>query len=89
MAADENAQYEQHDTPAERDAVQPTMEKIVPRAELCSVIEPRYPKGGSGGAPVGGRMLRMYSYFGSMGQPRRRGRRGRALLDSRRSITTR
>jgi len=38
-----------------------TMEKIVPWAALCSVIEPHYPKAGNGRPPVGlQRMLRMY-----------------------------
>jgi IS5 family transposase len=38
-----------------------TMEKIVPWPELCSVIEPHYPKAGNGRPPVGlERMLRMY-----------------------------
>jgi transposase, IS5 family len=37
------------------------MEQIVPWAELCSVIEPHYPKPGNGRPPVGlERMLRMY-----------------------------
>jgi len=37
------------------------MEKIVPWAALCSVIEPHYPKAGNGRPPVGlQRMLRMY-----------------------------
>jgi IS5 family transposase len=38
-----------------------TMEQIVPWQELCSVIEPHYPKAGNGRPPVGlERMLRMY-----------------------------
>jgi len=37
------------------------METLVPWAEFCAVIEPRYPKAGDGRRPVGlERMLRMY-----------------------------
>lgn len=61
MAADENAQYEQYRRPTKRDAFLATMERIVPWADLCSVIEPHYPKAGNGRPPVGlERMLRMY-----------------------------
>src|SRR5437762_3146133 len=61
MAADQNAQYEQYRRPTKRDAFLATMEQIVPWAELCSVIEPHYPKAGNGRPPVGlERMLRMY-----------------------------
>lgn len=47
MAADENAQYEQYRRPTKRDVFLATMEQIVPWAELCSVIEPHYPKAGN------------------------------------------
>ncbi len=61
MAADENAQYEKYRKPTRRDAFLTTMEQIVPWAQLCSVIEPHYPKAGNGRPPVGlERMLRMY-----------------------------
>jgi IS5 family transposase len=61
MAADDNAQYEQYRRPTKRDNFLATMEQIVPWAELCSVIEPHYPKAGNGRPPVGlHRMLRMY-----------------------------
>lgn len=37
------------------------MDKLVPWAELCAVIEPFYPKAGNGRPPIGlGRILRMY-----------------------------
>src|SRR3989442_15551319 len=37
------------------------MEKVVPWAKLCALIEPHYPKAGNGRPPVGGeRMLRIY-----------------------------
>jgi IS5 family transposase len=37
------------------------MEQIIPWSDLCSVIEPHYPKAGNGRPPVGlERMLRMY-----------------------------
>jgi len=61
VAADESAQFEQYRRPTKRDVFLDTMEKIVPWAELCSVIEPHYPKAGNGRPPVGlERMLRMY-----------------------------
>lgn len=61
VAADQNAQYEQHRRPTKRDVFLATMEQIVPWAALCEVIEPHYPKPGNGRPPVGlERMLRMY-----------------------------
>ena len=61
VAADENTQFEQYRRPTKRDVFLDTMEKIVPWADLCSVIEPHYPKAGNGRPPVGlERMLRMY-----------------------------
>jgi transposase, IS5 family len=61
MAADQNVEYEQYRRPTKRDMFLATMERIVPWAELCSVIEPHYPKAGNGRPPVGlERMLRMY-----------------------------
>jgi IS5 family transposase len=61
MAADQNAAYEQYRKPTRRDLFLATMERIVPWAELCAVIEPYYPKAGNGRPPVGlQRMLRMY-----------------------------
>jgi len=60
-AADQNAAYERYRRPTKRDVFLATMEQIVPWAELCSVIEPHYPKPGNGRPPVGlERMLRMY-----------------------------
>ena len=54
-------QFEQYRRPTKRDAFLATMEQIVPWRELCSVIEPHYPKAGNGRPPVGlERMLRMY-----------------------------
>jgi IS5 family transposase len=61
VAADENAGFEQYRRPTKRDVFLATMEKVVPWADLCSVIEPHYPKAGNGRPPVGlERMLRMY-----------------------------
>jgi IS5 family transposase len=61
MAVDQNAEYEQYRRPTKRDVFLATMEQIIPWAELCSVIEPHYPKAGNGRPPVGlERMLRMY-----------------------------
>jgi IS5 family transposase len=61
VAADQNAQYEQYRRPTKRDVFLATMERVVPWAALCEVIEPHYPKPGNGRPPVGlERMLRMY-----------------------------
>ena len=61
MAVDQNAEYERYRRPTKRDAFLSTMEQIVPWEQLCSVIEPYYPKAGNGRPPVGlERMLRMY-----------------------------
>ena len=61
MAADQNASYEKYRRPTRRDSFLATMEQIVPWEQLCSVIEPWYPKAGNGRPPVGlQRMLRMY-----------------------------
>jgi IS5 family transposase len=61
MAADQNAPYEQYRKPTKRDVFLATMERIVPWAALCAVVEPHYPKAGNGRPPVGlERMLRMY-----------------------------
>jgi IS5 family transposase len=61
MAADQNAQFEKYRRPTRRDEFLATMERIVPWAALCEVVEPHYPKAGNGRPPVGlERMMRMY-----------------------------
>ena len=61
VAADQNASYEKYRKPTRRDVFLATMERIVPWAALCGVIEPHYPKAGNGRPPIGlERMLRMY-----------------------------
>jgi IS5 family transposase len=61
MAADHNSVFEKYRRPTRRDEFLSTMERIVPWAELCAVIEPYYPKAGNGRPPIGlERMLRMY-----------------------------
>jgi|TARA_B110001454_G_scaffold79648_1_gene76967 IS5 family transposase len=61
MAADQGDGYEQYRKLTKRDTFLATMEQIVPWQELCSVIEPHYPKAGNGRPPIGlERMLRMY-----------------------------
>lgn len=61
MAADQGEGFEQYRRPTKRDAFLATMDEIVPWRELCSVIEPHYPKVGNGRPPIGlERMLRMY-----------------------------
>jgi IS5 family transposase len=60
-AGDQNTEFDQYRRPTKRDMFLATMEKVVPWAELCNVIEPHYPKAGNGRPPVGlERMLRMY-----------------------------
>ena len=61
MAADQNTEFERFRRPTRRDQFLAAMERLVPWAELCEVIEPHYPKAGNGRPPVGlERMLRMY-----------------------------
>ena len=61
MAADQGDGFEQYRRRTKRDAFLAVMDEIVPWQELCSVIEPQYPKAGNGRPPVGlQRMLRMY-----------------------------
>ena len=61
MAADQGDGFEQYRRPTKRDTFLATMDEVVPWQELCSVIEPHYPKAGNGRPPVGlQRMLRMY-----------------------------
>ncbi|MDR7097607.1 hypothetical protein J2X09_005383 [Hydrogenophaga laconesensis] len=74
MAADQGDGYEQYRKLTKRDTFLATMEQIVPWQELCSVIEPHYPKAGNGRPPIGlERMLRMYfAYFGECDRSFRR-----------------
>ena len=61
VAADQGAGYEQHRKPTRRDEFLATMNKIVPWAELCAVVESHYLKAGNGRAPIGlVRMLRIH-----------------------------
>lgn len=61
LAADLNSAFEQYRRPTKHDVFLATMEQVVPRTELCAVIEPFYPKAGNGRPPIGlERMLRMY-----------------------------
>ena len=61
VAADQNAGFERFRRPTRRDQFLATMERLVPWAALCELIEPHYPKPGNGRPPVGlQRMLRMY-----------------------------
>ena len=53
MAAHHETGFEQHRRPTRRDEFLDTMNRIVPRAELCAVIEPHYPKRGNGRPPIG------------------------------------
>lgn len=58
MAADKG--FEQYRRPTKRDVFLRTMDQIVPWQELCSVVEPYYPKGEGGRPPIGlERMMRM------------------------------
>jgi len=61
MATDAGDGFEQYRRPTKRDIFLATMEQIVPWQDLCSVVEPHYPKAGGGRPPIGlERMLRMY-----------------------------
>ena len=61
MAADHNVYFEKFRKPTRRDKFLATMDKLVPWAALCSVIEPHDPKAGKGRPAIGlERMLRLY-----------------------------
>ena len=61
MAADQSESFERFRRPTRRDEFLERMDRIVPRDELYSVIEPHYPKAGNGRPPVGlARTPRMY-----------------------------
>ena len=60
-ASDQGAGFEQHRRPTRREEFLDTMNRIVPWADLCAVIEPYYPKRGNGRPPIGlERMLRIH-----------------------------
>jgi IS5 family transposase len=53
--------FEKHARPTRKAEFLAEMERLMPWAELCALIEPHYPKAGNGRPPVGlERMLRMY-----------------------------
>jgi len=53
--------FERYGKPTRRAAFLAEMDRVVPWAELCALIEPYYPKPGNGRPPVGvERMLRIY-----------------------------
>lgn len=55
------AGFEKHSKATRRSAFLTEMQRVVPWRELCSVVEPFYPKPGKGRPPVGlERMLRVY-----------------------------
>jgi IS5 family transposase len=59
MAQDQG--FEQYRKPTRRDVFLEAMERIMPWAALCAVIEPVYPKPGNGRPPIGlERMLRIH-----------------------------
>jgi len=59
MAADQG--FEQYRKPTRRDEFLATMERLIPWAELCAVVEPYYPRRGKGRPPIGlERMLRIH-----------------------------
>jgi len=61
MAADQHSGFEQFRKPTRRDEFLATMNTIVPWSDMCSVIEPFYPKGVGGRPPIGlERMLRIH-----------------------------
>ena len=51
MAADKC--FERFARPTKRDMFLKTMDKILPWQDLCSVVQPHYPKGEGGRPPVG------------------------------------
>jgi IS5 family transposase len=60
-AADQSAGFERFRKPTRRDEFLATMNKIMPWAALCEVIQPHYPKGVGGRPSIGlERMLRIH-----------------------------
>lgn len=63
LAMQSDGGFERHRKPTRRDEFLAQMERVVPWAELCGLIEPVYPKARDGGGrpPIGlERMLRIY-----------------------------
>ena len=61
MAAKHATGFERHRGPTRRDEFLDSMNRIVPWADPCAVIEPHYPKRGNGRPPIGlERMLRIH-----------------------------
>src|ERR1700686_5643681 len=57
----EQTGFERYSKKTKRAAFLEEMEQVVPWGELCSLVEPHYPKAGHGRRPVGiERMLRIY-----------------------------
>ena len=53
--------FEKHARPTRKAEFLAEMERLMPWAKLCALIEPHYPKAGNGRPPIGlERMLRMY-----------------------------
>jgi IS5 family transposase len=53
--------FEKHARPTRKAEFLAEMERLMPWAEICALIEPHYPKAGNGRPPIGlERMLRMY-----------------------------
>lgn len=61
MAADQGAGFETKRERTRRDEFLDTMNRIVPWAALCALVEPYYPRRGNGRPPIGlERMLRIH-----------------------------
>ncbi|MGF6504994.1 hypothetical protein OKW26_000797 [Paraburkholderia sp. 32] len=61
MAVDQCAGFGAQRKPTRREAFLDEMNRLVPWAELCAVVEPYYPKRGSGRPPIAlERMLRIH-----------------------------
>jgi IS5 family transposase len=61
VAMEQDRGFEQYRKPTRRDQFLETMNRIVPWATFCAVIEPHSPKPGNGRPPIGlERMLRIH-----------------------------
>lgn len=61
MAADQGAGFDTYRKPTRREEFLDLMNRTIPWAALCAVIEPHYPKRGNGRPPIGlERMLRIH-----------------------------
>ncbi len=55
--------FERYSKKTRRAAFLEAMEQVVPWSELCSLVEPHYPRAGNGRRPVGNERMLLRIYF--------------------------